>query len=158
VGVLATAGTVLSDSYKIEINKFYPDIQVYQQACPMWVPLIENNEHESKGADYFVKEYAGALLQQSGKIDTVLLGCTHYPLLSKKIQEHLPAGVQLLSQGKIVAESLADYLERHPEMEARLTKSRIRRFFTTDSALDFNNHTRLFYGEEVKAEHVELEG
>ncbi|MBK8087507.1 MAG: glutamate racemase [Chitinophagaceae bacterium] len=157
VGVLATAGTVQSESYEIEINKFYPDIKVFQQACPMWVPLIENNEHESGGADYFVKEYVEALLNQSGKIDTALLGCTHYPLLSKKIQQYLPAGVQLLSQGKIVAESLADYLNRHPEMEEQLTKKRNRQFFTTDSALDFNNHARLFYGEEVKSEHVELE-
>lgn len=156
VGVLATAGTVQSESYEIEIHKFYPDIQVFQQPCPMWVPLIENNEHESAGADYFVKEYVDALLNQSDKIDTALLGCTHYPLLSRKIQQHLPAGIQLLSQGKIVAESLADYLHRHPEMEERLTKSRSRQFFTTDSALDFNNHARLFYGEEVKAAHVEL--
>ncbi|MEQ1797543.1 MAG: glutamate racemase [Lacibacter sp.] len=156
VGVLATAGTVQSESYEIEINKFYPDIKVFQQACPMWVPLIENNEHESGGADYFVKEYVDALLRQSGKIDTALLGCTHYPLLSKKIQQYLPEGVQLLSQGKIVAESLADYLHRHPEMEERLTKIRSRQFFTTDSTLDFNNHARLFYGEEVNAEHVEL--
>jgi len=156
VGILATAGTVQSDSYKIEINKFFPDIQVFQKACPMWVPLIENNEHESEGADYFVKEYAEALLHQSDKIDTVLLGCTHYPLLSKKIQQFLPAGVQLLSQGKIVAESLADYLHRHAEIEARLTKSRNRQFFTTDSAADFNNHASLFYGDEILAGHVEL--
>lgn len=156
VGVLATAGTVLSGSYEIEISKFYPAIQVYQQACPMLVPLIENNEHESKGADYFVKEYADALIAQSNGIDTVLLGCTHYPLLHKKIQQFLPEGVQLLSQGKIVADSLADYIGRHPEMEKRLTKGGSRQFFTTDSALDFNNHARLFYGEEVKAEHVEL--
>ncbi len=158
VGVLATAGTVQSESYEIEINKFYPDIQVFQQACPMWVPLIENNEHESAGADYFVKEYVDALLNQSGKIDTALLGCTHYPLLSKKIQQYLPDGIQLLSQGKIVAESLGDYLHRHPETEVRLIKNRSRQFFTTDSALDFNNHARLFYGEEVKAKHIELEG
>lgn len=156
VGVLATAGTVLSGSYEIEISKFYPAIQVYQQACPMLVPLIENNEHESNGADYFVKEYADALIAQSSGIDTVLLGCTHYPLLQKKIQQFLPEGVQLLSQGKIVAESLADYMDRHPEMEKRLTKGSSQQFFTTDSALDFNNHARLFYGEEVKAEHVEL--
>ncbi len=156
VGVLATAGTVQSQSYEIEINKFYPDIQVFQQSCPMWVPLIENNEHETDGADYFVKEYVDALLHQSDKIDTALLGCTHYPLLSKKIQQYLPAGVQLLSQGKIVAESLASYLHRHPEMEERLAKNSSRQFFTTDSALDFNNHARLFYGEEVKAEHIEL--
>ncbi len=157
VGVLATAGTVQSNSYEIEINKFYPDVNVFQQACPMWVPLIENNEHEGNGADYFVKQCVDELMKKNDKIDTVLLGCTHYPLLSKKIQQHLPVGVQLLSQGKIVAESLADYLKRHPEMETRLSKNASRHFFTTDSAADFNNHACLFYGEVVKAVHVELE-
>ncbi len=122
----------------------------------MWVPLIENNEHESAGADYFVKEYVDALLQQSKDIDTVLLGCTHYPLLSKKIQAQLPADVQLLSQGKIVAESLADYLRRHPEMEMRLSKGAERNFFTTDSVADFDKHAGLFYGAEVRSAHVEL--
>ena len=156
VGVLATAGTVQSESYEIEINKFYPGIKVVQQACPMWVPLIENNEHESEGADYFVKEYVNELMQRSGSIDTVLLGCTHYPLLSKKIQQHLPAGVNLLSQGKIVATSLANYLQRHPEMEQRLTKQATQQFFTTDSAADFDKHGRLFYGADVKSVHVEV--
>lgn len=157
VGVLATAGTVQSNSYELEIKKFYPDIQVFQQACPMWVPLIENNEHESAGADFFIKESVGALLNQTEKIDTILLGCTHYPLMSKKIKEHLPAGIQLLSQGSIVAESLADYLKRHPEMDARLTKAGSRKFFTTDSVADFNHHARVFYGEEVEAQYAELE-
>jgi glutamate racemase len=156
VGVLATAGTVQSESYKIEIKKFYPDIQVVQQACPMWVPLIENNEHESEGADYFVKEYVNELMQQSGSIDTVLLGCTHYPLLGKKIQHYLPAGVSLLSQGKIVAASLVDYLKRHPEIEQRLATNATKQFFTTDSAADFDKHARLFYGADVKSVHVEL--
>ena len=156
VGVLATAGTVQSESYEIEINKFYPAIHVVQQACPMWVPLIENNEHESEGADYFVKEYVNELMQQSASIDTVLLGCTHYPLLSKKIQQYLPAGVNLLSQGKIVATSLADYLQRHPEMEERLSKNAGKQFFTTDSAADFDKHARLFYGADVRSVHVEL--
>lgn len=156
VGVLATTGTVLSDSYKIEINKFYPDVHVYQQACPMLVPLIENNEHEGQGADYFVKEYVDALKNQSAGIDTVLLGCTHYPLLANKIQQQLNGNVQLLSQGEIVADSLADYLHRHPEMEERLTKQQQKQFFTTDSADDFNRHARLFYGGEVKATNIEL--
>lgn len=158
VGVLATAGTVQSESYEIEITKFYPDVKVFQQACPMWVPLIENNEHESPGADYFVKEYVDELMKKSGSIDTVLLGCTHYPLLVNKIRANLPANVQLLSQGKIVAESLADYLQRHPEMEERLSKKGSRSFFTTDSAADFNKHAALFYGEEVRSAHVELAG
>jgi glutamate racemase len=156
VGVLATAGTVQSESYEIEINKFYPAVSVFQQACPMWVPLIENNEHNSEGADYFVKEYVNDLMQQSGSIDTVLLGCTHYPLLQKKIQQYLPANVNLLSQGKIVADSLADYLDRHPEMKQRLSKTGKKQFFTTDSAEDFDKHASLFYGESVQAKHVEL--
>ncbi|RXK60421.1 glutamate racemase [Lacibacter luteus] len=156
VGVLATVGTVQSGSYEIEITKFYPEINVYQQACPMWVPLIENNEHENAGADYFVKEYVDALVQQSQGIDTVLLGCTHYPLLQQKIKAVLPDGVTLLSQGKIVAESLADYLQRHPEMEDRLSKDESRKFFTTDSVADFDRHAGLFYGVEVRSAHVEL--
>ena len=115
-------------------------------------------EASKAGADFFVKESVDALLNQAEKIDTVLLGCTHYPLMSKKIKEHLPADVQLLSQGNIVAKSLAGYLQRHPEMGIRLTKEESRKFFTTDSVTDFNNHARLFYGEEVEAEHVDLEG
>ncbi len=156
VGVLATNGTVQSESYVIEIQKFYPGIKVYQQACPMWVPLIENNEHEDPGADYFVQKYISELMQKSRQIDTVLLGCTHYPLLEKKIRQHLPAGVQLLSQGNIVAKSLADYLHRHPEIEKRLSKTSEREFFTTDSPADFNSHAKLFYGELVQAMHAEI--
>jgi len=156
VGVLATAGTVQSESYLLEIQKFFPDVQVHQQACPMWVPLIENNEHTGPGADYFVKEYTQELLSLDPAIDTVLLGCTHYPLLLSKIKEVLPAGVQVVSQGEIVAQSLAGYLQRHPQMDARLLKHQKRSFFTTDSITDFDAHARLFYGEEVSSVHVEL--
>ena len=156
VGVLATAGTVQSDSYVLEIQKFFPDVSVHQQACPMWVPLIENNEHTSPGADYFVKEYTSALLNRDAAIDTILLGCTHYPLLSAKIKAALPEGVQVISQGEIVAQSLADYLQRHPELEVRLQKEKKRLFFTTDSTADFDAHARLFYGEQVSSAHVEL--
>ncbi len=157
VGVLATSGTVQSESYQIEIQKYFPHVQVHQQACSMWVPLIENNEHEREGADYFVKQYIDSLMQKESGIDAVLLGCTHYPLLEKKIRQFLPAKVKLLSQGKIVAESLVNYLQRHPEMEKRLLKQEERRFFTTDSAEDFNNHAHLFYGTNIEAVHVELE-
>lgn len=156
VGVLATNGTVQSQSYVIEIQKFSPGVKVYQQACPMWVPLIENNEHHSPGADYFVNEYMDALLKQSNRIDTVLLGCTHYPLLEDKIKNALPAQVQVLSQGSIVAASLQDYLARHPEMELRLSRGGERAFYTTDSAEDFNTHARLFYGAEIESSHAEL--
>ncbi len=158
VGVLATAGTVLSESYPIEIHKFYPDLRVFQQACPMWVPLIENNEHETEGADFFVQDYTNALMEQSPTIDTVLLGCTHYPLLQQQIQQYLPVGVKVISQGKIVATSLADYLQRHPELETRLGKQATKQFYTTDAVQDFNQHARLFYGADVESVHVELKG
>jgi glutamate racemase len=156
VGVLATNGTVQSQSYVIEVEKFFPQVKVYQQACPMFVPLIENNEHNAPGADYFVKEYTNALLQQSAEIDVVLLGCTHYPLLQEKIKQALPEHVQVLSQGAIVAASLKDYLFRHPQMEQRLSRGGGRLFYTTDSTEDFNTHARLFYGADVQSAHVEL--
>lgn len=156
VGILATRGTVLSGSYPIEIAKFYPDVRVYQQACPLWVPLIENNEHGKPGADYFVREYIGQLRAQSMAIDTVLLACTHYPLLTEKIAACLPAGTRLIAQGEIVADSLADYLQRHPELEVRLSRQGDRMFFTTDSTEDFDNHARIFYGQDLKSSHVLL--
>src|SRR3984957_12209239 len=134
VGVLATRGTVLSESYPIEIAKFFPEIRVFQQACPLWVPLIENNEHDKPGADYFVKAYMDLLQDQCADMDTALGGCTHYPLLREKIAACLPAGSQLISQGEIVADSLADYLQRHPEIEDRISRSGTSpRFYTTAS-------------------------
>lgn len=151
VGVLATNGTVQSQSYVIETKKFFPDVEVFQQACPMWVPLIENQKHESKGADYFVKESIDGLLHQSAAIDTILLGCTHYPLLLHKIKAQLPKHIQVVSQGKIVADSLQEYLVRHPQLEERLLKNSVRTFFTTDDTEDFNAHAQFFYGEEIKA-------
>ena len=156
VGVLATRGTVLSESYPIEIAKFYPDIDVYQQACPLWVPLVENNEHDKPGADYFVTEYIDQLLAQSPGIDAVLLACTHYPLLRDKIAQRLPAGTQLVVQGEIVAASLADYLQRHPEMESRCSKGEALKFFTTDSAADFDSHASIFYGKPLQSTHIVL--
>ncbi len=158
VGVLGTKGTVVSNSYPIEIGKFWPGLEVYQQACPMWVPLVENNEHNSAGADFFVKEYLDELLQQSEAIDTLLLACTHYPLLEKKIRKYAPSGAAIVSQGSIVAESLADYLQRHPEMESRISKERSRKFFTTDDTDTFNAQASVFYGERVESNHVHLPG
>ena len=157
VGILATSGTVISQSYPIEIEKFFPEIKVYQQACPMWVPLIENNEHHSKGVDYFVKKYIHDLLQQSPLIDTILLACTHYPLLMDKIKEYSPADMTILSQGEIVAKSLKDYLARHLEIENNLTKNGDRNFYTTDATGDFDNHAGLFYGSSISSKHVDLE-
>jgi glutamate racemase len=156
VGILATRGTVLSGSYPIEIAKFYPGLRVYQQACPLWVPLIENNEHDKPGADYFVKEYMDLLRGQNADIDTVLLACTHYPLLKDKIAECLPTGSRLIAQGEIVANSLADYLQRHPEIETRCSRHSERLFYTTDSTEDFDNHAGIFYGGELRSSHVQL--
>lgn len=157
VGVLATSGTVASESYLMEIGKFFPELKVYQQACPMWVPLIENNEHNSHGADYFVKKNLHSIFEKGEDIDVILLGCTHYPLLQKKIEEYLPVGVKLVSQGEIVADSLLDYLTRHPEIASSCSMNSQRDFFTTDSTTDFDNHAALFYGTEIRSKHVDLE-
>jgi glutamate racemase len=154
VGVLATRGTVLSESYPIEIAKFFPDVEVFQQPCPLWVPLIENNEHDKPGADYFVKTYVNQLMARCAEIDTIVLACTHYPLLKNKIAAALPAGSTLISQGEIVAESLADYLQRHPEMENRLSKTANVRFYTTDSTEDFDSHASIFFGQNLRSSHV----
>ncbi|MBI5858972.1 MAG: glutamate racemase [Sphingobacteriales bacterium] len=156
VGILATSGTVASESYPMEIGKFFPDLKVYQEACPMWVPLIENNEHHSHGADYFVKKYMHSIFEKGEDIDVVLMACTHYPLLREKIEEYLPLGVKLISQGEIVAESLAHYLGRHPEIESRCGKKGSREFYTTDSTADFDNHATIFFGEPVQSKHIDL--
>ena len=156
VAILATNGTVISNSYPIEIEKFYPNVKVFQEACPMWVPLVENNEYNSPGADYFIQKNINNLLQQSNSIDTILLACTHYPLLIDKIKKALPASVTVLSQGEIVAHSLEEYLQKHPEMEDRCSKNGQISFFTTDSPEDFDNHAAVFYGKPVKSQHLSL--
>lgn len=156
IGIFATQGTVSSESYKIEIHKFFPEIQVFQQACPMWVPLIENNEHLNKGADYFIEKYIHELLNQSDKIDTIALACTHYPLIKEKIQAFLPSHIKLISQGEIVANSLADYLSRHAEITTLLSKNGTRSFYTTDSTSDFNLKAELFMGKSIKSKHLDL--
>jgi glutamate racemase len=156
VGVLGTSGTVSSGSYPIEIAKFYPDIHVHQQACPMWVPLVESNEHMGPGVDFFVRKYISELLEKEPRIDTLLLGCTHYPLLSDKIRTCVPEGMTVVEQGGIVAASLTDYLQRHPEMAARLSTEGSRNFLTTDDATTFSEKARVFFGEEVLAEHLSL--
>ncbi|HYF32761.1 MAG TPA: glutamate racemase [Chitinophagaceae bacterium] len=156
VGILGTKGTVTSCSYPIEIEKFFPDIKVYQQACPLWVPLVENYEYDGPGADYFIRKDIDELLSQSPRIDTILLACTHYPLLMKKIRQFTPAHITLLSQGELVADSMADYLRRHPEIEQFCSKGGKRVFYTTDSVEDFNQHASLFFGEEIKANYLHL--
>jgi glutamate racemase len=156
VGLMATNGTVQSLSYVIEIEKFFPETKVVQQACPMLVPLIENNEFENEAADYFIQKYLDELLQKDDKIDTILLACTHYPLIKKRIENFLPENISVIAQGEIVAASLDDYLHRHNEIETQLSKNGSIKFYTTDSPEDFNNHASIFYGEAVKTQHVEL--
>lgn len=156
VGIFATAGTVASQSYVIEIEKFFPAITVYQEACPMWVPIIENNEINTPGAGYFVRQHVEHLLNQSPDIDTIILGCTHYPLLISRIKEFLPPHIQLLQQGEIVARSLKDYLERHPEIDAACSKHGTLRFFTTDSSENFDRHAELFFGSKIQSKTIHL--
>ena len=140
IGIMATPGTVDSGSYPIEIEKFFPDLKVYQQACPLLVPLIENNDYQNEGADFFISKYVKKLLTQSASIDTILLACTHYPLVAGQISAAAGEGIRVISQDDIVAESLADYLKRHPEMEQRLARKGTRSFYTTDSTDDFDTH------------------
>jgi len=157
IGVLGTKGTVQSGSYLIEIGHFFPEIEVYQQACPLWVPLIENGEYDQPGADYFVKKYLGQIIAQAPGIDTLLLACTHYPLLQEKIAEFLPAGIKVVPQGDIVAASLVDYLKRHPEMDDILSKGSTQRFFTTsDDTDDFDHYAEIFFAAQVRSEYAEL--
>lgn len=156
IGLLATSGTVLSDSYPLEIHKINPDIQVTSEACPMWVPLIENNEHLHEGADYFVKKNIQHLFTNDKQIDTVILGCTHYPLLYDKIARELPRGVTIISQGEIVARSLADYLHRHPEMDEKCSKNGHCRYLTTENPGKFSSSASIFLSGDIQAEHVEV--
>ena len=157
VGVLATAGTIKSESYPLEIHKLFPDITVYGQACPLWVPLVENNEAMGDGADYFVKKYIGELLQKDSRIDTVILGCTHYPLLLPKIRRYMPSDVAVVAQGELVAESLKDYLCRHPEMDARCTRGGTCTYCTTEAEEKFSESASTFLNEAVEVHRVTLE-
>ncbi|HNI53395.1 MAG TPA: glutamate racemase [Chitinophagales bacterium] len=156
VGVFATAGTVQSESYIIEIAKAWPKITVVQEACPMWVPLIENNEYNKPGADYFVQQHMQQLLHKAPELDTILLGCTHYPLLIEKIKQFAPQGTTIIAQGDIVAESLVDYLKRHPEMESQCSKNGTMQFYTTDDTANFNAHASAFFGSEVQSTFLHL--
>lgn len=161
VGVLATPGTVASESYILELEKQNPALVVTQEACPMWVPLIENGEHDSAGADYFVRKYVDEILRRDPLIDTLILGCTHYPLLRSKIEAILPAGVQLLAQGDLVASALCDYLKRHSALEAMLSRNKDGkgscRFLTTESPDKFRLSAGIFLSEEqLSATHIEL--
>ena len=157
VGVLATVGTVKSESYNLELRKLDPEIKVTGQACPIWVPLVENFEYDSPGADYFVEKRINEILEKDPEIDTLILGCTHYPLLLHKIEKYVPQGVKIVSQGEYVSEKLADYLLRHPEMEQRLSKNGKVQYLTTESADKFRESARLFMNDaELSAERISL--
>jgi glutamate racemase len=167
IGVLATPGTVASESYVIELQKQNPELVITQQACPMWVPLIESGEHLHEGADYFVEKYLTELLERDPLIDTIILGCTHYPLLLEKIENFLNQNSKfkiqnytIISQGEIVAESLADYLNRHPEIANKLTTTTQSmptcQFLTTESASKFAESASMFLDEKILAKHIEL--
>lgn len=156
IGVFGTPGTIASGSYNIEIAKLYPEFKVYGHACPMWVPLVENCESDGDGADYFVKKDVDALLAMGADIDTVILGCTHYPLLLDKIKKYTPAGVNVVAQGDIVAHSLENYLYRHPEMDNRCSKGGTCRYLTTDDAAKFSSMASIFVNDEVCASKIKL--
>jgi glutamate racemase len=149
IGILATAGTVASQSYVLEISKYFPDITIVQEACPMWVPLVENNEFEGEGADYFIRQHTARLLAADPRIDAVILGCTHYPLLEAKIRKCLPPDVSMVSQGPIVAESLEAYLKRRPEIESCCSKQSRRSFYSSEKAHIFDKLAAIFYGKKV---------
>ncbi|MET3503178.1 glutamate racemase [Mucilaginibacter sp. SG538B] len=152
IGVLGTKGTVQSGSYLLEIQNFFPDIKVYQQACPLWVPLIENGEYYKPGADFFVQLYLDQIMAQSPNIDTILLACTHYPIIQDKIKAHLPERINVIGQGDIVAKSLVSYLNRHPEIEQKLSRNGENKFYTTtDDTADFDHHASLFFSAPVKS-------
>ncbi|MDO4319714.1 MAG: glutamate racemase [Bacteroidales bacterium] len=156
IGLLGTPGTVASGSYDIEIAKLYPDFTTTARPCPMWVPLVENREADGPGADYFVRKYIDGLMEADPQIDTIILGCTHYPLLIDKIRRYVPDGVTILSQGSIVADSLTDYLRRHPEIDTRITRGGVTGYLTTEQADRFADQAALFMGTPVTAHRVEL--
>ena len=156
VGIFATEGTIRSESYTLEIHKLFPDIKVSGVACPFWVPLVEYNEADSPGADYFVKKRIDQLLRMDPDIDTVILGCTHYPLLLPKIHKYIPRGIRIISQGEYVAESLQQYFERHPEIEQRCTQGGVVHYLTTENPDKFKESAQLFLHEQIEVESIEL--
>lgn len=160
IGVLATTGTIKSESYPLEVRKLFPDITITGEACPMWVPLVENNESQSEGADYFIRQHIERLLQKDPLIDTILLGCTHYPLLMDKIRKFTPSHIRIIAQGEYVAESLQDYLKRHPEMDNLCSQGGTCRFLTTESEQKFKESASIFLSktnQELKVETISLE-
>lgn len=157
IGVLATAGTIRSESYPLEIHKLFPEIQVSGTACPMWVSLVENNESQDEGADYFIRKYINQLLSKDPQIDTVILGCTHFPILLPKIRQYIPEHINVIAQGEYVAESLKDYLKRHPEMDAKCTKNGNCQFYTTEAEEKFSESASTFLKQQISVKHITLE-
>lgn len=157
IGIIGTQGTIQSESYPLEIHKIYPEITVNAHACPMWVPIVENNEYNKPGADYFVKAGIDDILEKDSLIDTLILGCTHYPLLLKKIEEYTPKHINIISQGKYIAESLKDYLHRHPDMDTLCSKNGNTKYLTTESAAKFKESATIFLNKEVTAERINLD-
>jgi glutamate racemase len=156
IGILATPGTIKSLSYPLEINKLFPDIKVSGEACPIWVPLVENNEFSSDGADFFVKRHVDHLLSKDEKIDSIILGCTHYPLLYDKIRKYVPKEIKIVSQGEYVASSLRRYLDVHKEMDAKCTKNGTCRYLTTEASDIFLQTASIFLNENIQAESISL--
>ncbi|PHX92759.1 MAG: glutamate racemase [Flavobacteriales bacterium] len=156
VGIMGTVGTVKSETYPTEIARFFPSLRVEQEACPMWVYLVEHNQREGVGAEYFVKLHLDRILSRNPQIDTILLACTHYPLLEKTLNKCIPSNVRLVSQGRIVAESLNAYLNRHPEIRNILGSGASRSFFTTDDTLTFEAQASIFFGDSVRVKHVQI--
>lgn len=156
VGIVATEGTIRSKSYELEIAKLHPDITVTGQACPLWAAIVEAGEAESEGADYFVSKRIRQLLERDPLIDTIILGCTHYPLLMTALRKAVPAGIRIVPQGEYVANSLVDYLHRHPEMDSRCSRGATMRYYTTESPERFKECARIFLHEDIKVEHIDL--
>ena len=156
IGILATQGTIRSNTYQLELAKTAPDITVTGEACPLWVPLVENGEFDTPGTDYFVHRHIQNLLRQDPDIDTIILGCTHYPLLLPPIRRHTPPHVTVLPQGEYVAQSLQDYLLRHPEIEHNISRNATATFLTTEHPDNFTPTAQLFLNHHVSATHVTL--
>jgi glutamate racemase len=156
IGILGTTGTIQSKSYDIEIEKIHPTFKVFSQSCPLWVPLVENLEAHGDGADYFVHKYINELLQQSNDIDSIILGCTHYPILIDKIRKYTPDHINIVEQGTIIADSLADYLNRHPEMDIKCSKNGSCSYLTTEDADKFNSLASIFLNENIDSKHINL--
>lgn len=157
IGLLATEGTVKSHSYDLELQRLHPGLKISSVACPLWVPIIENNEADSPGADYFVKKRLDHLMRLDPEIDTIILGCTHYPILMPKILKHIQPGVRIVPQGEYVAESLKSYLERHPDMDAVCTKNGRAHYYTTENPDKFKESAQIFLHEDITVCHIDLE-